>query len=232
MSAISELPIASQLWLNTLAWCPNPAQQQKFEQFYWAMLAANLQVNLTRITDANDFWEKHLWDALSGIQPWLGDCTIVPNLRVVDIGSGAGVPGVPVAVARPDWQVTLLEARRKKVNFLDSLPGLLELDNLIPVWGRAEDYHSKASFDLALVRAVGNVAQCLDYALPLVKPGGLVVLYRGQFQPQEAQALAQELPKTGAKLARLLTLSTPLTASQRHCLYIRRPGPDHTPLPD
>lgn len=220
-----DIPNAAEIWQTTLAWQPNPQQQEKFALFYHAMLTANSQVNLTRITDAKDFWEKHLWDALSGIQPWLGDLSRDPGAKVVDIGSGAGVPGVPVAIARPDWQITLLEARRKKVSFLESLPALLGLDNLKAVWGRAEDYQPQASFDLALMRAVGSIQQCLSFALPLVKPGGRVILYRGQLQESDQQDLEQELQHWQATLEQVQAWQTPLTASIRHCLLIRSHAP-------
>ncbi len=232
MTTLIELPLATELWQNTLAWQPTVAQHQKFEQFYRAMVAANLQFNLTRITDASDFWEKHLWDALSGIQPWLTHPDVAAPFKVVDIGSGAGVPGVPVAIAQPNWQITLLEARRKKVNFLDSLPELLDIGNITPVWKRAEDYYPQASFDVALLRAVGNIDQCLGYALPLTRPGGMVILYRGHFQTHESQALERLLQTSGASLERVLSLQTPFTGSQRHCLFIRRPGPEPIPLPE
>ena len=225
----SDLPNVTEIWQSTLAWEPNAQQQQKFTAFYQAMLTANSQFNLTRITDAKDFWEKHLWDALSGVQPWLRDLTLNPGALVVDIGSGAGVPGIPVALARPDWQVTLLEARRKKVNFLASLPQLLDLTNVNAIWSRAEDYHPQASFDLALVRAVGNIQQSLGFALPLVKPGGVVILYRGQFQASDNHDLDKELSHGQATLEQVLSWQTPLTGSTRHCLLIRRSG--HAPRP-
>lgn len=222
-----DISNAAEIWQNTLAWQPNAQQQAKFVAFYQAMLMANTQVNLTRITNAKDFWEKHLWDALSGIQPWLMDLTLDPGAKVVDIGSGAGVPGVPVAIARPDWQITLLEARRKKVSFLESLPSLLDLNNLEAVWSRAEDYQPQASFDLALMRAVGTIQQCLRFAMPLIKPGGRVILYRGQMQEGDQQDLERELQHWQATLEQIQAGQTPLTASTRHCLVIR----SHTPHP-
>lgn len=106
-------------WQETLQWQPTPQQQEQFQRFYGALLAANQGMNLTRITAVPDFWEKHLWDSLRGILPWLqptGETLWGAKIQqVIDIGSGGGFPGVPVAIARPDWSVTLLEATQKKV---------------------------------------------------------------------------------------------------------------------
>jgi 16S rRNA (guanine527-N7)-methyltransferase len=235
-----SLPTHLELWQQTLGWQPNPAQQQQFQHLYELILTGNQQLNLTRITEPAEFWEKHLWDSLTGIQPWLvpGESPTLDalNLEVIDIGTGAGFPGLPVALACPSWQLTLLDSTRKKINFLEQAITTLGLTQVKAEWGRAEAYHLDwgGKFDLALVRAVADPATCAAYALPLLKPGGQAILYRGQWSEADAQDLSKALRQqarqgTGlspVRAAGVLKQShawqTPLQASQRHCLVIER----------
>ena len=120
----TTLPNPAALWLETLGWQPDADQQNAFQDLHAALIQANQQVNLTRITNPDDFWEKHLWDSLQGIAPWLVEeeggaslAAAVPGadaLTVVDIGTGGGFPGLPVALVFPQWQVSLLDSTRKK----------------------------------------------------------------------------------------------------------------------
>ncbi len=218
-----NLPVHLSLWQETLHWQPTQQQQEQFQRFYSAILTANQSVNLTRITAGADFWEKHLWDSLRGIAPWLQSPQRpwdVPIQRVIDIGSGGGFPGVPVAIARPDWQITLLEATQKKVRFLESLPSQLGLSNLRAQWGRAEAHLD--TYDLAMLRAVGDLTRCCQYGLPRLRRGGILVLYRGQWTAAEETTLAGLLRRYPAQLLDVQGFVTPLTHAQRHCLYLQR----------
>lgn len=221
------LPQESEIWQQTLDWQPDLAQQAKFQQLYHLTLAGNRQFNLTRITDPQEFWEKHLWDSLRGIKPWLGtqppkldsaelesegqepdqlqvlrshatDFTppilkfpeqallqagaiehnkIVAgqakdpaSLQVIDIGTGAGFPGLPVAIAHPTWNVTLLDSTRKKITFVESLTAALDIQTVQAVSDRAEqlgrDLQHRRKYDLVLIRAVAAAPVCVEYALP------------------------------------------------------------------
>ncbi|WP_338038670.1 16S rRNA (guanine(527)-N(7))-methyltransferase RsmG [Neosynechococcus sphagnicola] len=109
-----RLPELPELWEITLGWQPTAHQQQQFQQIYEQILMGNQRLNLTRITDPLEFWEKHLWDSLQGVAPLLSQPSVQPGLRVIDIGTGAGFPGLPVAIARPDATITLLDSTQKK----------------------------------------------------------------------------------------------------------------------
>ncbi|MFN4065988.1 MAG: 16S rRNA (guanine(527)-N(7))-methyltransferase RsmG [Thermosynechococcus sp.] len=224
MASPSPLLLAQFPWQETLQWQPTPQQEEQFQRFYRAILAANQGINLTRITAVTDFWEKHLWDSLRGILPWLQSSGEAPwgtkIQQVIDIGSGGGFPGVPVAIARPDWSVTLLEATQKKVKFLHSLPASVGLANIHPQWGRAEAHEHR--YDLALIRAVGDVARCCAYGLPLLRSGGILVLYRGQWSDKDTQHLETLLPRYRSQRLDLQAFTTPLTHAQRHCVYLQR----------
>ncbi|MEB3232932.1 MAG: 16S rRNA (guanine(527)-N(7))-methyltransferase RsmG, partial [Leptolyngbyaceae bacterium] len=244
------LPLHLDIWQDTLGWCPSDRQQQQFQSLYEQIYVGNQSLNLTRITQPDEFWEKHLWDALSGIHFLLGqlspealldeglptnptenpaaspaeNCDLtaensdltaenrndphmdehydgdtpepvtVPQIeKVLDIGTGAGFPGLPVAIACPHWQLTLLDSTRKKIAFIDSILAQLELTNVHTFTHRAEalgrNSHHRYQYDLVLVRAVAATPVCAEYALPFLKVGGLGILYRGRWTEAEEDSL-------------------------------------------
>lgn len=231
---IEQLPLSLDLWQQTLQWQPTLAQQQQFQQLYAGILAGNQRLNLTRITAPVDFWEKHLWDSLNGLAPWL-DATSASGQRVIDIGTGGGFPGLPAAIVRPDWQVTLLDATQKKIQYLTRLCAELALDTVTCIAERAESLgHQPAhreQYDLALVRAVGPASACAEYALPLLQVGGIAALFRGQWSKAEAQALTQALPQLGGNLMEIRAGKTPLTQAERHCIYLQKTTPTEPNFP-
>ena len=107
------LPQMNEIWSQTLNWQPQETQEQLFQQVYEGVIAGNRQQNLTRITSPEDFWEKHLWDSLSGIVG-LDKEILNHKLQIIDVGTGAGFPGIPLAIAFPHWQITLLDSTLKK----------------------------------------------------------------------------------------------------------------------
>jgi 16S rRNA (guanine527-N7)-methyltransferase len=147
----------------------------------WSLLVeANAHTNLTRIESPDEFREKHALDALLALP--VIEAGLGPELRGVDVGTGGGVPGFPLALARPTWALTLLEARGKKAEFLEAARASLGLERVEVVCARAEAYgrgDGRESHDVAVARALGGVPTCLELTLPLVRVGGRVVLYRG-----------------------------------------------------
>ena len=221
------------IWQQTLNWQPDEKQQRQFQQLYELIVAGNRQLNLTRITEPSDFWEKHLWDSLRGIAPFLLNPLPITNYplpitnpQVIDIGTGAGFPGVPCAIALPHCQVTLLDSTRKKIAFLDTLLAQLGLSNATTLLGRSEQINQQSqyrkNYDLALIRAVGSASVCAEYALPFLKNGGLAILYRGHWTDEETADLQPVLERLGGKLESIEAFSTPLSQSVRHCLYLRK----------
>jgi 16S rRNA (guanine527-N7)-methyltransferase len=217
------LPNLSELWQKTLEWQPNQQQQQQFQQLYEQILSGNRQLNLTRITETEDFWEKHLWDSLAAIKPELND---QKPLKIIDIGTGAGFPGIPVAIALPLATVTLLDSTRKKILFLSNLINQLQLKNVTTLTARVEiigqEKSHRQQYDLALIRAVAEASVCAEYSLPLLKIGGKAVLYRGHWQDQDTLSLESALQKLGGKIDCIEVLTTPLTNGIRHCLKISK----------
>ena len=217
------LPDLGEVWHKTLGWEPNQLQLRQFQQVYQQIKLGNRQLNLTRIIAPGDFWEKHLWDSLASV---FSMSQSGGDWQVIDIGTGAGFPGLPVAIAFPSYTVTLLDSTRKKVFFLDSLIKDLGLTNVNTLIGRAEAIGKqklyRSSYDLALIRAVGTASVCAEYAIPFLKNGGLAILYRGHWTNEDTELLAVTAAKLGSAIAEIKAFTTPLSDSIRHCIYLRK----------
>ncbi|HVH47590.1 MAG TPA: 16S rRNA (guanine(527)-N(7))-methyltransferase RsmG, partial [Labilithrix sp.] len=168
------------------------AAVQKLGRFLALLLAMNEQVNLTAVTDPVEAWSRHVLDALS-LVPHLAD--LPANARLLDVGSGGGVPGIPLAIARPDLRVTLLDATEKKVAFLRAAAAELGLANVEAVCGRAETVDLGAPFEVVTARAVAKISALLAWTAPFAKKGGQLLFIKGE-------RAAVELSEAGPMLRR------------------------------
>jgi len=229
------LPEMNQLWQESLNWVPNDSQQQHFQRLYQLILEGNRSLNLTRITEPIEFWEKHLWDSLRGIARLLpvndnlGEIREFPPqslLKAIDIGTGGGFPGLPVAIALPNLSVTLLDSTRKKIDFLETVLPSLAVKNAATLLGRSDEIWRqpphKAAYNLAFLRAVGAASVCGKYAVPFLKNGGLAVLYRGNWTAEEETELQSAIEPLGATVESVEAFTTPVSHSVRHCVYLRK----------
>ncbi|MEH2312430.1 MAG: 16S rRNA (guanine(527)-N(7))-methyltransferase RsmG [Nostoc sp.] len=221
------LPEMAEIWQQTLNWQPTAQQQAQFQRLYELILEGNRQLNLTRITDPQEFWEKHVWDSLRGIAP---QGQFIPSLQegafVIDIGTGAGFPGIPVIITAPNCQITLMDSTQKKITFIEKILTELALTNAKTLVGRTEEIgqqpQHRQAYDIALIRAVGTASVCAEYALPLLKQSGLAVIYRGNWTEEETTVLQNAVNQLGGVIELIEKFTTPLSDSIRHCLYVRK----------
>lgn len=170
----------------------------------------NERMNLTAIRERPQQITKHVIDSLS-VRPWLR------GERVADVGSGAGFPGIPLAIVEPGRHFTLIESTGKKCRFLEHLRDALELANVTVVQSRAESYRPEERFDTVVARAVGPVSELVRVAGPLVAGGGRLLAMKGRYPEEE---LAKKL--NGWKLAAVHRLEVPGLEEERHLVELCR----------
>ncbi|MDB5334043.1 MAG: methyltransferase GidB [Phycisphaerales bacterium] len=194
----------NELW-NTLAARANvvldASQHERLSRYLDLLFEANATMNLTRITDRAAAEVQHIGDSLT-LLPYLPAGPIV----LADVGSGGGVPGIPLAIARPDAQVLLIESTKKKAAFLERAATELALSNVRVTGERAEDIGQsgrRQTFDVAVARAVATLDWLAEWCLPLVKSGGKVLAMKGK-------RAAEELP-LATKAIRMLGGGEPVT---------------------
>ncbi len=159
------------------------------------LLAVNEQMNLTAVTEPDVAWERHLLDALT-LVPLLDE--VPAGARLVDVGSGGGIPGLPLAIARPDIDVVLVESTQKKAAFLEAVAEALGLANVTVRAERAEQLlrgQLAGAFEVVTARAVARLAALVPLTVPFLAPGGLALLVKGQ-------RAEEELAEAGPLLAR------------------------------
>lgn len=180
---------------QTLGYVLSEEEIKQLGLYLHLLLETSKQFNLTAIQDPEEAWIRHILDSLS-LLPVLGDIT-----SLVDVGSGGGLPGIPVAITHPETSITLLEATGKKARFLEQAGRELGLKKLRVVAERAEaagqDKKYRQQFDVAVARAVGPLNVMLEYTLPLVKVGGRVLAMKGQKAEMELEAASDAIMKLG-----------------------------------
>ena len=152
------------------------ARRSQLLRHYQLVLDTNRKFNLTRITEPDDFAVTLHADSLA-IVAWARDGHHEVE-RILDIGTGAGLPAVPLAVAHPDWHVTAIDGTGKKARFVKDIAGELKLGNLEVRHERAESLRDRKKFDVVAMKAIGPLERCMRFAAPHVTRGGWVVMYK------------------------------------------------------
>lgn len=167
-------------------------QVQQFEDYYNFLVEENEKYNLTAITDFEDVVYKHFIDCGVGINFFEG--------KVLDVGSGAGFPGIVLAILNDKLQITLVDSLNKRVNFLNQLIEKLQLKNVKAIHARAEEFKEKESFDRVTARAVANLSTLSEYLLPFVKMNGKAIIYKGADFFEEVESAQNAISELGCQI--------------------------------
>lgn len=167
-----------------------------YQKIYEMLVSANEKFNLTRITDYDDFITKHVKDSMLGLPLIKG--------KVLDIGSGAGFPGLVFAVENGSLDVTMLDSVGKKVNYVNTVISALGLKNARAIHSRVEDLPDKGAFDTVTARAVARLNVLAEYALPFVKIGGAFIAYKSGDSEEEINEAKYAIKILGGKIERVM----------------------------
>ncbi len=223
----------------------NPEQLDALRFYQQELVAWNNQFNLTAITDDEGIQLRHFLDSLSCLLA-LEKGERLGGKRVIDVGTGAGFPGLVLKIVCPGIRLTLLEATAKKSSFLEHIIEQLALDSVTVLTGRAEELGQnplhRESYDWALARAVADLPILAEYLLPLVKVTGRMLAQKGERAPAEVQRSQGAIEQLGGRLRRLVQVDLRGIAETRYLVlvdkvaitpdrYPRRPGiPNKRPL--
>jgi 16S rRNA (guanine527-N7)-methyltransferase len=214
-------------------------QLAQFELYYRELVAWNAKINLTAITEYSEVQIKHFLDSLVAlplIAEELGDTlALVRPWHLLDVGTGAGFPAIPLKIVAPQLKITLMDGTGKKIAFLREIVAKLGLDPVAVVQGRAEEMGNspdyRGQFELVTARAVASLNTLVEYLLPLVCRGGLAVIYKGASAPQELAESRKAIDLLGGEVLRLAPVKVPLLDEQRFVLLIKKqqPTPERYP---
>ena len=212
----------------------NDAQIERFARFRALLLDWNARVNLTAITDPAEIVRLHFLDSLTCMLALPADVR-ARSSRLLDVGSGAGLPGLALAIARPQWRVTSLEATGKKVRFQEAVIAALGLENARVVTGRAEEAgrtpEHRGAYDIVTARALAALPTLLEYCAPFVRVGGLIIAPKKGDLTAEIAAGTRAASLLGAHLLEPIPVTLPVLSDGRVLLVARqqRPCPPQYP---
>ena len=198
-----------------------------FEKYYELLIEKNKVMNLTAITDKEDVIVKHFIDSIALI-PYLLDKGININneLKIIDIGTGAGFPGLPLKIMMPDVKFTLLDSLNKRVSFLNEVIDELKLKDIEALHGRAEDYASdnkyREKYDICVSRAVANLSTLSEYCIPFVKKDGFFISYKAGESEEEINNSKNTIKILGGKINKVEEFVLPGTDASRVFVFIRK----------
>jgi len=205
-------------------------QQASFQLYYEELVAWNQKFNLTAITDYESVQIRHFLDSLSCLLAREARLAMSrPDARVIDVGSGAGFPGIPLKLVCPGIHLTLLEATGKKVIFLEHLVNRLALRKVTVIKARAEeagqDPIHRQQYDLVLARAVADLVVVVEYTLPLCRLGGWVIAQKGEAAAAETWNAQKAIALLGGELRRMIPVELPGLPESRSLVVIEKTGP-------
>lgn len=195
-------------------------QKEQFDRYYELMTEWNKVMNLTGITEREEVDIKHFADSLTLVR--INDMQNIHSM--IDVGTGAGFPGIPIKIMYPHIRVVLLDSLNKRLNFLNEVIAQLGLEEISTLHGRAEDHarneQYREQFDLCVSRAVANLSTLCEYCIPFVKPGGFFISYKGSDADEEVRKAAKASELLGGKISRTDRFTLPETDMGRVLVQI------------
>ena len=197
--------------------------EEQLEKFYLYMnilLEWNEKINLTAITNEKEIILKHFVDSLT-INKYIED-----SKSLIDVGTGAGFPGIPIKILRQDLKITLLDSLNKRINFLNEVIEKLDLKNIECIHGRAEEFgknkNYREKYDFATSRAVANMSTLSEYLIPFVKVGGKVLAMKGDKAEEELEEAKKAIKLLGGKVENIDNFYLPDSDIKRNIIIIKK----------
>ena len=195
-------------------------QLQKFYEYMNLLIEWNEKINLTAIVEPKEIILKHFIDSLTIIK------YIEPNKSVIDIGTGAGFPGIPVKIMREDLDITLLDSLNKRIHFLNEVIQKLELKNITAIHARIEEFAKnkqyREAFDVATSRAVANLTTLSEYMLPMVDLKGMAICMKGSEINEEVSKSKNSIKLLGGKIDKIEEFTLPKSDNGRNLILIKK----------
>lgn len=224
---------SDQFW-QALGWTPDASQRSQLSRLQLELRLWNGRLNLTRLVEGDDFWVAQVFDSLWPLKDLLADPNAAPDC--IDVGTGGGFPGLAVAIALPGARLTLVDSVGRKTEAVRAMAQALGLDHRVTlrcerVERTGQERACRGSFDLAMARAVASAPVVAEYLLPLLRPGGRALLYRGLWGQQDEEALQRALVPLKGLLAKVERRELPAGRGVRHALTLTAAGPCPSAFP-
>ena len=207
---------------SLLGICLTDRQTEQFLMYYEMLAEWNGFMNLTAITEYEEVTKKHFVDSVSLIKAF----DVTKPVSIIDIGTGAGFPGLALKIAFPDLEITLLDSLNKRIHFLNEVIERLALTEIRTIHGRAEDFAKpgklREKYDLCVSRAVANLSTLSEYCLPFVKKGGFFISYKSEKISEEVKAAQGAISLLGGEVKEQVEFYLPNSDIYRNLLVIEK----------